>query len=75
MAQVVFNYKESRNAHNMINMMLASGLFTLADNQKTKLKKELFHAMDEATEISQKVKRTGSTKELKSFDALLKELR
>ncbi|MCQ2960089.1 MAG: hypothetical protein MJ198_07880 [Bacteroidales bacterium] len=74
MAQVVLNYRESKNANNMLNMLLASGMFTLENPQKTKIRTEFFKAMDESRSIAKKVKEQGSTKGLKTLDELLAEL-
>lgn len=77
MATITLKY-DARNsiAKKAIELLLSLGVFSINDKdtettEEKKFRKELEHSLKQSLEISKRVKRTGSTKGLKTLDEIL----
>ena len=77
MATITLKY-DARNsiAKKAIELLLSLGVFSINDKdtettEEKKFRKELEHSLKQSLEISKRVKRTGSTKGLKSLETII----
>lgn len=73
MAQLVLSYKKSVNTKNMIDLLVASGLFTVvSETKEDKFKREYKKALTESKVLSERIRKDGG-KGLKTLDELLSD--